>query len=249
MSHTDAIGQPGISPAGNSQGESWGEWFDRHSRTFFIAPAVTLILIFAIFPTFYSIVFALSRVRFTGDGLQFRFVWFQNFAKQFFGNDQVHFLGKIGTMSVFGTVFFVAVTAAVLWWLYRSLKITSWVGMLGRLISAAMAIFIAWVMAATLLSGNSIGTLLTTLFYVIVGCALQFVIGTGLAFLCSQPISGKELFPRDLLHSADDHAPGRGLRHEDGCRHHQRPVPAALWRRYGRTHGFGQPIRGHPASS
>ena len=194
MSHTDAIGQPGISPAGNSQAESWGEWSDRHSRTFFIAPAVTLILIFAIFPTFYSIVFALSRVRFTGDGLQFRFVWFQNFAKQFFGNDQAHFLGKIGTMSVFGTVFFVAVTAAVLWWLYRSLKTTSWVGMLGRIISAAMAIFIAWVMGASLLSGNSIGTLLTTLFYVIVGCALQFVIGTGLAFLCSQPIVGKNFF-------------------------------------------------------
>ena len=27
-----------------------------------------------------------------------------------------------------------------------------------------------------------------------VGCALQFVIGTGLAFLCSQPISGKNFF-------------------------------------------------------
>jgi multiple sugar transport system permease protein len=194
MSHTDAIGQPGIFPAGNSQVESWGEWFDRHSRTFFIAPAVTLILIFAIFPTFYSIVFALSRVRFTGNGLQFRFVWFQNFAKQFFGNDQAHFLGKIGTMGVFGTVFLVTVAAMVLWWLYRSLKTTSWVGMLGRVISAVMAIFIAWLMAATLLSGNSIGTLLTTLFYVIVGCALQFVIGTGLAFLCSQPIFGKNFF-------------------------------------------------------
>ena len=194
MSHTDVIGQPGTSPAGNSQGESWGEWLDRHSSTFFIAPAVTFILIFAIFPTFYSIVFALSRVRFTADGLQFRFVWFQNFAKQFFGNDQQHFLGKIGTMGVFGTVFLVAVTAAVLWWLYRSVKVTSWVGMLGRIISAAMAIFIAWVMAASLLSGNSIGTLLTTLFYVFVGCALQFVIGTGLAFLCSQPIAGKNFF-------------------------------------------------------
>jgi multiple sugar transport system permease protein len=194
MSHTDVIGQPGTSPTGNSQGESWGEWLDRHSSTFFIAPAVTFILIFAIFPTFYSIVFALSRVRFTADGLQFRFVWFQNFAKQFLGNDQQHFLGKIGTMGVFGTVFLVAVTAAVLWWLYRSVKITSWVGMLGRIISAAMAIFIAWVMAASLLSGNSIGTLLTTLFYVFIGCALQFVIGTGLAFLCSQPIAGKNFF-------------------------------------------------------
>jgi len=29
---------------------------------------------------------------------------------------------------------------------------------------------------------------------VIVGCALQFIIGTGLAFLCSQPISGKNFF-------------------------------------------------------
>lgn len=194
MSRTDVIDQPGHSPAGFVQSESWGEWFDRHSRTFFIAPAVTLILIFAIFPTFYSIVFALSRVRFTANGLQFRFVWFQNFAKQFYGNDQAHFLGKIGTMGVFGTLFFVAVVAAVLWWLYRSLKTTSWVGMLGRLISAAMAIFIAWVMGASLLSGNYIGTLLTTLFYVFVGCALQFLIGTGLAFLCSQPIWGKSFF-------------------------------------------------------
>jgi multiple sugar transport system permease protein len=194
MSRADIIDQPGSSPAGNSLEESWGEWFDRHSRTLFIAPAVTLILIFAIFPTFYSIVFALSRVRFTGDGLQFRFVWFQNFYKQLFGNDQVHFLGKIEGMGVVGTVFFAVVSTAVLWWLYRSLRIATWVGMIGRLISAATAIFIAWIMGATLLSGNPIGTLLTTLFYVTIGCGLQFVIGTGLAFLCSQPIAGKSFF-------------------------------------------------------
>jgi multiple sugar transport system permease protein len=194
MSRSDVIDQPGVSSAGYSLGETWGEWFDRHSRTFFIAPAVALILIFAIFPTFYSIVFAMSRVRFTGDGLRFRFVWFQNFAKQLFGNDQVHFLGKLGTMGLFGTVFFGAVTIAVLWWLYRSLRITTWIGMVGRLISASMAIFLAWVLSASLLSGNSIGTLYTTLFYVFVGCALQFVIGTGLAVLCSQPILGKSFF-------------------------------------------------------
>ncbi len=186
--------QPGFSPAGLSDVETWGEWFDRHARTFFIAPAVTLILIFAIFPTFYSIVFALSRVKFAANGLNFRFVGFQNFAKQFFGNDQVHFLGKTEAMGTFGWLFFLAVTAAVLWWLYRSLKITTWVGMVGRFISAVMAIAIAWIMGASLLSGNPIGTLLTTLFYVFVGCALQFVIGTGLAFLCSQPIMGKNFF-------------------------------------------------------
>jgi multiple sugar transport system permease protein len=186
--------QPGNAPAGFSQRESWPEWFDRHSRTFFIAPAVTLILVFAIFPTFYSIVFALSRVRFTANGLQFRFVGLQNFAKQFFGNDRVHFLGKTDQVSVLGLVFFAIVVAAVLWWLFRSLRIATWVGMIGRTISAAMAIFIAWIAAASLLSGNPIGTLLTTLFYVFVGCGLQFLIGTGLAFLCSQPIAGKSIF-------------------------------------------------------
>jgi multiple sugar transport system permease protein len=194
MPNTGADVRPGGAPAGILQRENWGEWLDRHSRTFFIAPAVVLILIFAIFPTFYSIVFALSRVRFTGEGLKFRLVWFQNFAKQFFGNDQVHFLGKVGAMSWPGTLFLAAVIAAVTWWLYRSYRTISWIGMIGRVISAAMAIFVAWIVGATLLSGNPIGTLLTTLFYVVVGCALQFVIGTGLAFLCSQPISGKNFF-------------------------------------------------------
>src|SRR4030095_4002650 len=71
---------------------------------------------------------------------------------------------------------------------------TRWSGMAARAISASMAIFVAWIVGATLLSGNPIGKLLTPLFYVVVGCALQFVIGTGLAFLCSQPITGKNFF-------------------------------------------------------
>lgn len=175
--------------------ETWGEWIDRHSRTFFIAPAVTLILIFAIFPTFYSIVFALSRVKFSADGLRFRFVWFDNFAKQFVGAEQVHFLGRITELSATGWLFTAVTVAAALWWLYRSLANgATWVGMIGRLISASAAVFIAFLLAATLLSGNQWGTLLTTLFYVLVGCSLQFIIGTGLAFLCSQPIAFKNFF-------------------------------------------------------
>ena len=195
MNRADGNIQPGFSPAGLSSGESWPEWFDRHSRTFFIAPAVTLILIFAIFPTFYSILFAVSRVKFSPTGLKFRFVWLNNFYDQFTGPEQVHFLGRVENMSVFGWLFSLAVLAAVMYWLYRShLAGATWIGMVGRLISAAMAIFVSWLLAGTLLSGNQWGTLLTTLFYVIVGCAIQFVIGTGLAFLCSQPIFGKNFF-------------------------------------------------------
>jgi multiple sugar transport system permease protein len=187
--------QPGNSPAGSFGAGSWSEWVDRHSRTFFIAPAVILILIFAIFPTFYSIVFALSRVKFTANGLRFRFVWFDNFLAQFSGNEQAHFLGKLTGVSVLGWAFSLAVLVLALWWLYRSWrKGTTWLGMAGRLISAAMFVFLGFILGATLLSGNPWGTLMTTLFYVVVGCTVQFIIGTGLAFLCSQPISGKNFF-------------------------------------------------------
>ncbi|WP_049644845.1 carbohydrate ABC transporter permease [Candidatus Rhodobacter oscarellae] len=185
--------QPRPFSAGAGTRDRLGEWVDKHSGTFFIAPAVTLILIFAIFPTIYSIFFALSRVRWSGDGLKFRYVGFRNFSKQFFGSAEQHFLGRLD-ISVFGWVLFGIIAAAVLWWLIRSVRITTWVGMIGRSISAAMAIFLAYILCASLISGNNIGTLYTTLFYVLVGCAIQFVIGTGLAFLCSQPISGKNFF-------------------------------------------------------
>ncbi|MFM8745534.1 MAG: carbohydrate ABC transporter permease [Aestuariivirga sp.] len=195
MPSAETTYQPGNSPAGPFGAGSWSEWVDRHSRTFFIAPAVILILIFAIFPTFYSIVFALSRVKFTANGLRFRFVWFDNFLAQFSGNEQAHFLGKLANVSLLGWAFSFVALALALWWLYRSWrKGASWIGMAGRLISAAMFVFLGFILGATLLSGNPWGTLMTTLFYVVVGCTVQFVIGTGLAFLCSQPISGKNFF-------------------------------------------------------
>ena len=183
-----------LGPAG-SPGESWPEWLDRHSGALFITPAVALILIFAIFPTMASIVLAVSRVKFASDGFHFRFVGLQNFEKQFLANEQVHFLGRLEGFGVFGWIFAIAATAAVLWWLYNYCRTEfSIVGFLGRLISAAMAIGIALLFSATFLSGTPWGTLGTTLFYVFVGCALQFLIGTGLAFLCSQPIWGKSFF-------------------------------------------------------
>ena len=121
MSVTINTIQPGEAPAGASASERWREWVDRHAGTFFIAPAVSLILIFAIFPTIYSMIFALSRVRFTGDGLKFRYVGFRNFEKQFFGSGEVHFLGRTDPVSIFGTVICLAITVAILWWLWRSL--------------------------------------------------------------------------------------------------------------------------------
>jgi len=194
MPSNDSMRQPELNSAGATRRDRFGEWVDRNSGTFFIAPAVTLILIFAIFPTIYSMFFALSRVKFSGDGLKFRYVGLRNFAKQFNGSAEVHFLGRTEPVNIVGMAIFAIVVIAILWWLIRSVKRTTWVGMIGRTISAAMGIFLSWILCASLLSGNAIGTLYTTLFYVLVGCTLQFMIGTGLAFLCSQPISGKNFF-------------------------------------------------------
>lgn len=195
MSTLEKDGRPGISPAGLRPRETWGEWLDQRSGTVFIAPAVILILVFAIFPTIASLVIAVSRVKLSGDGFTFRFVWFKNFSKQFFGNDQIHFLGRFNELSLIGWVVSVAVVAWAVWWLYQSARRDFWwLGFIGRLLVAALVVGIVLMVAGTALSGNPWGTLGTTLFYVFVGCGIQFVIGLGLAFLCSQQIRGRNFF-------------------------------------------------------
>ncbi len=181
--------------AGTRQRENWSEWFDRHSREIFIAPAIIMILVFAIFPTIASLIIAFTRIKLTGGGYTFRFVGFQNFEKQFVGNEQIHFLGRLETMSWLGIAVSAVVIGATLWWLYKFISTQfSIVGLIGRLISAAMLIALTLMVCATALSGNLWGTLGTTLFYVFAGCTVQFVIGLALAFVCSQPIWGKSFF-------------------------------------------------------
>jgi multiple sugar transport system permease protein len=175
--------------------ESWSEWLDRHSRHVFIAPAIVMIVIFAIFPTVASLIIAVSRIKLTGGGYTIRFVGLQNFYKQFIGTEQIHFLGRLTAPSPVGWMVTAIVVGACLWWLYRYIRNDfSVIGLIGRLISAGMAIGIAFMVSATALSGTLWGTLGTTLFIVFLGCALQFAIGLGLAVLCSQPIWGRSFF-------------------------------------------------------
>ena len=80
------------------------EWLDVQSRQLFITPAVVMILIFSIFPLVVSLVLAFARIRLQPGGYQVRFVWFDNFAKQFFGSEQFHFLGTCTSISIVGWV-------------------------------------------------------------------------------------------------------------------------------------------------
>ncbi len=187
--------QASASLPARSRGERLNEWLDRNARHIFLWPAVVLILVFSIFPLVASLVIAFSRIRLSGGGFQVRFVGWRNFDKQLFGSEQFHFLGTFGPLSLMGWVFGLAVTAGVIWWIAAYLRAgPTFIGTLGRLFPWGLVLGLGWLLSYTALSGRPFGTLLTTYFYVLVGCAIQFVIGMGLAYLCSRAIRGRNFF-------------------------------------------------------
>lgn len=198
MSVVDGVGRPGAFPAGPSGGgrQRLAEWFDKQSRQVFITPAVVMILIFSIFPLIASLIIAMSRVRLRPGGYNVRWVGFDNFKKQFFGTEQFHFLGTFEGISILGWLATIAALIGLTWWLVRFARsgLFTVLGLIGRLVTATTLFALVLLFSATLLSGTQFGTLGVTLFYVVVGCSVQFVIGLGLAFLCSQPIRGRNFF-------------------------------------------------------
>ena len=173
----------------------WSEWFDRQSRGLFIMPAVIMILVFSIFPLIASAILALSRVRLKAGGYSVGFVGLANFEKQLFGSEQFHFLGTFDGIGPLGWAVTLATGALLVWWLVRYLRGPVWLpGLIGRLLTAALLFGLALLFGATFFSGTQFGTLGVTLFYVLVGCTVQFFIGLGLAVICAQPIRGRAFF-------------------------------------------------------
>ncbi len=174
---------------------TFGEWLDHRAGTLFIMPAVVMILIFSIFPLVASLIIAFSRIRLGGGGYRVRFVGWQNFEKQIFGSEQFHFLGTFTQLSLLAWIVLLIAGSGILWWLIKYTRTRfNILGFAGRSITAGLILAVTFVLAATLLSGNNFGTLGVTLFYVVVGCTVQFAIGLGLALLCSQQIRGKTFF-------------------------------------------------------
>ena len=176
----------------------WSEWFDRQSRQLFIMPAVVMILVFSIFPLVATFILSLSRVRLRAGGYRIRYVGADNYEKQLFGSEQWHFLGTFEGIGALGWIVIAAAAVLLGWWLVRYLRgrggPVTVAGTIGRLVTASVLFGLALMFGATLFSGAQIGTLGVTLFYVVVGCGIQFVIGLGLALLCSQPIRGRTFF-------------------------------------------------------
>ena len=171
-------------------------WIDRQARTLFIFPAVFLILVFSVFPLVSSLLISFTRIRPRMGGYRIRWVGFKNYDKLFFGSEQDHLIGTIeGGMSVLGAIVLLIVTMLMVWWLYICIKNkVKILGILGRFITAVSLVAFTYVFSDTLLSGRQFGTLPMTLIYVIFGCSIQFLIGTGLAYICTLPIQGRPFF-------------------------------------------------------
>jgi multiple sugar transport system permease protein len=172
------------------------EWLDRRASAVFIMPAVLVVLAFSIFPLLISLYLSLSRFRLAPGGYQLRFAGLANYRKLLLGSEQWHFLGRFAAYSVLDWLMVALVLGALAWWLVR--YVTSgrvWLpGLVGRTIFALVAGALAALGIATLGENAQPGSLMTTLFYVVVGCSAQFAIGLCLALLCVQPVRGRSFF-------------------------------------------------------
>jgi multiple sugar transport system permease protein len=176
--------------------ERLGVWFERRSDRLFILPAVLVILAFSIFPLLVSAYLALSRFQLAAGGYQLRFIGWRNFRKLLIGSEQFHFLGVFAPIPWYGwlllaaTALFLARRFAIY---LRQGGVTA-TGLAGRLVSAALLLGLALLLAVTLGPGGQFGSLGVTILYVAIGVAAQFAIGLGLAMLCAQQIAARGFF-------------------------------------------------------
>ena len=176
--------------------ESFAEWGDRRAGLVFILPATLIILAFSIFPLIISAYMALNRFRLAAGGYDLRWAGFANFRKLLVGSEQFHFLGRLGVLGLVEWLILAAVAVLLARWLVNRVRRgrVTIIAMVGRSITAIVALALTALFLVTTVEDSSFGSLMTTLFYVVVGCTLQFLIGLGLALLCAQPIIGRNLF-------------------------------------------------------
>jgi multiple sugar transport system permease protein len=171
------------------------EFIDRNSGRLMVLPAVLVLLAFAIFPLIISAYLALSRFALAPGGFKLTFIGLVNFKKLLVGSQQYHLLGSMKALGAVHWLLFGLFALACFYWLWRSIKTQrSTIGAVGRLISASAILFLVFLFLATIGSGGVPGTLVTTFLYVLIGVAIQFALGLGLALICAQPIRARNWF-------------------------------------------------------
>ncbi|MFM0324683.1 carbohydrate ABC transporter permease [Caballeronia glebae] len=171
-------------------------WLDRQAPFVFVLPTVLLILGFSIFPLVTSAYLSLTRFELGEGGYRLTFTGLRNYVRLFSGSQQYHFTGVFRPPGIVSLATIAIAVLAVLVWFYRYFRgeRRSILGTLGRLIAASAFLALVWLGANTLGGGGALGSLMVTIFYVLLGVALQFFIGLGLAYLCTLPLKGGRFF-------------------------------------------------------
>jgi multiple sugar transport system permease protein len=177
-------------------GAGIGGWVDRQAGRIMLLPAVLILLAFAIFPLTVSAYLTTVRFALAPGGFKLTFIGAKNFERLTLGAQQYHFLGTFKPLGLLLWIIFAAVVLALLYWLaafLRSGKATA-IGFIGRLITSILLAGLSLLTLASIFAGGVPGTLVNTLFYVVVGVTIQFLLGLGLALLCARQIRGRNFF-------------------------------------------------------
>ena len=177
--------------------ERFGDWAEYHSGRLMVLPAVLIVLGFAVFPLIISAYLTVIRFALAPGGYRLNYVGLYNFRRLLFGSQQYHFLGTFGQFSFFQWAVAIVTAALLVYWLarYTASGAFSALGLAGRVISAGLGFAIVLLVLATIGASKGFpGSLVTTLFYVVVGVAVQFGLGLGLALLCAQPLAYRNWF-------------------------------------------------------
>jgi multiple sugar transport system permease protein len=172
------------------------EQFERGSRFVFLMPAVLALLFLSIFPLIASLYLSLTRFQLAPGGFRLRFVGLDNYEALFTGKEQTRFLGKFADLNTAHWVLLSVTVIVLVWMLIRYLATSrqrSLNGFIGRAILAAGLTALAYVLIRSLIGGR-LGSLMVTLLFVVIGIALQYLIGLGLAVLASQDLAGRRFF-------------------------------------------------------
>jgi multiple sugar transport system permease protein len=169
---------------------------DRSARFVFLGPAILVVLFLSIFPLIVSLYLSFSRLSFTRNGIDVRFLGINNYQSLFVGSERNHFLGVLSPPSPVGWALVVAALLLVVWVIAGSLRAgVRPVGLAIRAFGGALLIGLVWLLAQALFSpGGRPGTLVVTLSYVFVGLTVQYLLGLGLAMLVTERLPGRRFF-------------------------------------------------------
>lgn len=173
-----------------------GSRSERFVSLSFVWPAVLIVLLLSIFPLILSIYFSVSRFVSAPGGFEIKYIGWLNYRKLLFGSEQEHFLGKLASPSPLGWLVLALLAASLLYGLFsyvRGGKISVG-GVFWRIVGAAGTLLLMVITVRALSPGGRPGTLVVTLFYVVAGLFFQYLLGLGLALLCTQQLPGRRFF-------------------------------------------------------